>query len=181
MWLMATGQGRSAHREGDRSPRPISHRRNVSAFQVFDLYQAMRILALDEPRGLHREVPAVAVSARRAVLFEFRTERPSLRLILCRGRQRTFVNLSTRRKPGTDEMPQHPPLPGSRRAPRQRFRQVAVALKQGRFCDVSHPHICTARSAAIVPNHGKPSALHCQFMPTMRTLMGQVHIHQPDI
>jgi hypothetical protein len=52
--------------EGHRSSRPKCHRGNVSASQVFDLDHAVRILAFDEPRGLHRVVLSVAVTARRA-------------------------------------------------------------------------------------------------------------------
>jgi hypothetical protein len=46
------------------SPRPVSHRRNVSAFQVSDLDHTVRIFALEEPRGLHRVVLSIAVGAR---------------------------------------------------------------------------------------------------------------------
>ena len=46
---------------------PQSDRGNVFTSQVFDLDHAVRIFAFEEPRGLHREVLSVAVSARRAV------------------------------------------------------------------------------------------------------------------
>jgi hypothetical protein len=42
------------------------------ALQVFDLNHAVRILAFDEPRGHHREVLSVAVTARRAVYSNFK-------------------------------------------------------------------------------------------------------------
>jgi hypothetical protein len=63
----AVAKAGGAHGECHRSPRPKSHRRNVSAFQVFDLNHAVRILALEEPRGFHRVVLSVAVSPRRTV------------------------------------------------------------------------------------------------------------------
>ena len=46
--------------EGHPSPRPKSHRGNVSTLQVSDLDRAVRILAFDEPRGLHRAMAALA-------------------------------------------------------------------------------------------------------------------------
>jgi len=58
--------------------------------QVFDLDHALRVLALDEPGSLHREVLSVAVATRRAVDPNF-VERPSLRLVLRRVRQGTLV------------------------------------------------------------------------------------------
>ena len=70
-----------AELQGHRLPGPKSHRRDVPTSQVFDLDHAVRIRALNEPRRLHRVVLPVAVTARCA-LFEFQTERPSLRLIL---------------------------------------------------------------------------------------------------
>ena len=55
-----------AELEGHCSPWPKGRRDNVTTLQVFDLDHPVRVLALDEPRGLHREVPAVAVTARSA-------------------------------------------------------------------------------------------------------------------
>ena len=49
----------------------MSHRSHVAALQVFDLDHAVRIFAFDEPRGIHRIVLSVAVSARRAVYPNF--------------------------------------------------------------------------------------------------------------
>jgi hypothetical protein len=62
--------------EGHFSPRPKSHRSHIATLQVSDLDHAVRIFAFEEPRGLHRVVLSVAVSARRAV-DEFRAERLS--------------------------------------------------------------------------------------------------------
>ena len=53
--------------EGHFSPRPKSHRSHIATLQVSDLDHAVRIFAFEEPRGLHRVVLSVAVSARRAV------------------------------------------------------------------------------------------------------------------
>jgi hypothetical protein len=49
--------------ERHRSPRPKSHCGNVFTLQVFDLDHAVRVLAFDEPRGLHRVVLSVDASA----------------------------------------------------------------------------------------------------------------------
>ena len=49
----------------------MSDRSHVAALQVFDLDHAVRIFAFDEPRGLHRVVLSVAVTARRAVYSNF--------------------------------------------------------------------------------------------------------------
>jgi hypothetical protein len=66
-------------RRGFLLSRPKGHRGDVSTLQIFDLHHAVRSLAFDEPRGLHRVVLAVAVCARRAVYSNFESERPSLR------------------------------------------------------------------------------------------------------
>jgi hypothetical protein len=47
------------------------HRHERMTVQVFDLDHAVRIFAFDEPRGIHRIVLSVAVSARRAVYPNF--------------------------------------------------------------------------------------------------------------
>jgi hypothetical protein len=59
--------------------------------QVFDFDHAVRIFAFDEPRGLHRVILPVAVTARRAVDPDFKLRALSLRLILRRVRQRPFM------------------------------------------------------------------------------------------
>jgi hypothetical protein len=61
--------------KGSRSPnsrRPVSHRGYIATFQVFDFDHAVRILAFEETRGLHRVVLSVAVGARRAVYSNFK-------------------------------------------------------------------------------------------------------------
>jgi hypothetical protein len=45
----------------------MGHRSHIAALQVFDLDHAVRIFAFDEPRGRHRVVLPVAVTARRAL------------------------------------------------------------------------------------------------------------------
>src|SRR4051794_5348077 len=60
-----------AELQGHSLPGPESHRGNVTTLQVFDLNHAVRILALDEPRGLHRAVLSVAITARRAAYSKF--------------------------------------------------------------------------------------------------------------
>jgi hypothetical protein len=67
----AQAESGRAQLEGHRSPRPLSHRCNVATSQVFDLDHAVRILALEEARSLHRVVLSVAVGARRAVDSDF--------------------------------------------------------------------------------------------------------------
>jgi hypothetical protein len=65
------------------------HRHERMTVQVFDLDHAVRIFAFDEPRGIHRIVRSVAVSARRAVYPNFELA-PVMWLILRRV-ARTFV------------------------------------------------------------------------------------------
>ena len=57
--------------EGCLPRRSVAHLTFLSA-SLFDLDHAVRILAFDEPRGLHRVILPVAVTARRAVDPDFK-------------------------------------------------------------------------------------------------------------
>jgi len=52
-----------------------------------------------------------------------------------------------------------------------------VVLKQREFCLVGHPHFLVAAGALIICNHAKPTAPHCEVLPTMRTGVAQEHMH----
>ena len=90
--LVSTGpQSRGSHGEGHRSTRPKSHRSHIATFQVFDLDNTVRVIALDQARGFHRVVLSFAVGCAACRRFESRIARLSLRLILFRVWQGTFV------------------------------------------------------------------------------------------